>query len=53
MMNPAKRTERQEAAITALLMIAGIVLAICLFAAGLFWGASQEPKGQRGAASMR
>lgn len=33
----AKGTARREAIITSLLVIAGIVLAICLFAAGLFW----------------
>jgi hypothetical protein len=33
----AKSAARREAIITSLLVIAGIVLAICLFAAGLFW----------------
>jgi len=45
MLSPAKRTERQETAITALLVIAGIALAICLFAAGLLWRGKPKTKG--------
>ena len=33
----AKRASRRETAITILLVMAGLVLAICLFAAGLLW----------------
>ena len=33
----AKSAAQREAIISSLLVIAGIVLAICLFAAGLFW----------------
>src|ERR1700745_3631044 len=44
MLSPDKRTKRQEAAISALLVIAGIVLAICLFAAGLLWRGKPKTK---------
>ena len=37
MASSARKTERQEAVITVLLVIAGILLAICIFAAGLLW----------------
>jgi len=43
-----KRSARREMLITALLIIAGVLLAICLFAAGLRWKSEPTTKGAFG-----
>lgn len=44
MVRRAGRAGRREAIITFLLVITGIVLAICLFAAGLLWRGKPRTK---------
>jgi len=45
MSGSAKNVALREAVITALLVIAGVLLAICMFAAGLFWRGKPVMKG--------
>ena len=45
MTSSAKHGGRQDVVITVLLVLAGIALAICLFAAGLFWRGKPTTKG--------
>ena len=45
MSGSAKNVALREAVITALLVIAGVLLAICMFAAGLFWRGKPAMKG--------